>query len=416
MNTSANTIDPPTTSVATLEPAGGVTLGKPNAKKSRFRVEKMLAQIAAAHKAGKYKKAKHLSIEYLRSFDARYVAVLEAYNVLKPRNRPARKSLPAIARGLDAWMGTQEVVILRLKEKEKSPGDYRDIKEFGIENKALQYLVLWLLKVQANLHPNQYGMIGTHAALIRVAELMTQGYVWAMETDLKDCYPSFDGEKIQGFLPLPKKVTQHIMCCAPLNISLGDNGIFGPGDDDVDDEDVFPELYADARRGIPQGSAASPFAVEMLLSSVFDQLPACGEAVGYADNTLAMAKSEGDVVSMNKALWSALKAHPAGHLRPKQTGVYSPGQPIDFLGHRLTLQGNKVRIEPTPENLAKYRVAVERGCRRIVHGKSSTARAKRARELRGYIRSWCAAFKLWDEAGVQKAKDFGRISKIIESL
>jgi hypothetical protein len=275
--------------------------------------------------------------------------------------------------------------------------------------------VLPLLKVQANLHPNQYGMIGTHAAVKRVAELMTQGYVWAMETDLKDCYPSFDGEKIQGILPLPKKVTQHIMCCAPLNLSLGNDGIFGPADDDVDDEDVFPELFADARQGIPQGSAASPFAIEMLLSSVFDQLPACGEAVGYADNTLAMGKSESDAVSMNKALWSALEANPAGHLRPKQTGVFSPGQPIDFLGHRLTLQGNKVRIEPTPENLAKYRVAVERGLRRIVHGASSTARARRARELRRDIRSWCAAFKLWDEAGARKAKDFGRISKTINS-
>src|SRR5665811_2624908 len=129
------------------------------------------------------------------------------------------------ARGLDAWKGTQELVILRLKEKDKSPGVYRDIKEFGIQNRALQYLVLPLLKVQANLHPNQYGMIGTHAAVKRVAELMTQGYVWAMETDLKDCYPSFDGEKIQGILPLPKKVTQHIMCCAPLNLSLGNDGI-----------------------------------------------------------------------------------------------------------------------------------------------------------------------------------------------
>jgi hypothetical protein len=254
MNTSSpNTVALPTPGVATPEPAGEVTFVKPNPKKARSRVEKMLGQIAAAHKAGKHKKAEHLSIVYLRSFDARYVAVLEAYKALKPRHRPAPKSLPAIARGLDAWKGTQEVVILRLKEKDKSPGVYRDIKEFGIENRALQYLVLPLLKVQANLHSSQYGMIGTHAALKRVAELMTQGYVWAIETDLKDCYPSFDGEKIQGFLPLPKKVTQRIMCCASLNISLGNDGIFGPADDDVDDEYVFPDLFVDARRGIRVG-------------------------------------------------------------------------------------------------------------------------------------------------------------------
>jgi|GEM_PF-4357921 len=77
MNTSSpNTVALPTPGVATPEPAGGVAFGKPNTKKARSRVEKMLAQIAAAHKAGSYKKAKHLSIIYLRSFDARYIAVL----------------------------------------------------------------------------------------------------------------------------------------------------------------------------------------------------------------------------------------------------------------------------------------------------------------------------------------------------
>jgi hypothetical protein len=90
--------------------------------------------------------------------------------------------------------------------------------------------------------------------------------------------------------------------------------------------------------------------------------------------------------------------------------------PIDFLGHRLTLQGKTVLIEPTPKNLEKHRIAMERGLKRIVHGASSTARAKRARELRRYVRSWCAAFKLWEGAGARKAEDFSRISNIVNSL
>lgn len=129
-----------------------------------------------------------------------------------------------------------------------------------------------------------------------------------------------------------------------------------------------------------------------------------------------MGKSESDAVSMTLALWSALKAHPAGHLRPNEPRIFEPGKPIDFLGHRLTLQGKKVRIEPTPENLKKYSFAVERGVARIVDATSSTARANRARELRRYVCSWCAAFKLWDGAPARRAKDLGRIDKIIGSI
>ena len=54
----------------------------------------------------------------------------------------------------------------------------------------------------------------------------------------------------------------------------------------------------------------------------FSKLPACGEPVGYADNFLAMAKDANDVVSMTVAFWSALKAHPAGQLRPKEPRIF----------------------------------------------------------------------------------------------
>lgn len=103
---------------------------------------------------------------------------------------------------------------------------------------------------------------------------------------------------------------------------------------------------------------------------------------GFSETpSVAMGKSESDAVSMTLALWSALKAHPAGHLRPNEPRIFEPGKPIDFLGHRLTLQGKKVRIEPTPENLKKYSFAVERGVARIVDATSSTARANRARGI-----------------------------------
>src|SRR6266542_2348573 len=58
------------------------------------------------------------------------------------------------------------------------------------------------------------------------------------------------------------------------------------------------EVLAEARQGIPQGSAASPLLAEMLLASALRQLPTGGEVFAYLDNFLVMAKSEQDAVSM----------------------------------------------------------------------------------------------------------------------
>lgn len=259
--------------------------------------------------------------------------------------------------------------------------------------------------------------MGTHAAIERVAALMAEGYVWAVETDIKDCFPSFQGEKVQELLPLPKKVTRSVLLCASLNLSLGHNSIFGPADPgDPPYEEVFPEVFAAARQGIPQGSAASNLVTEILLASVFDQLPSIGHCPGYADNFLAMGKTKKEVVSITSDLWSALKAHPAGPLRPKEPKVFKKGGPTDFLGHRLTLVGKKVLIEPTPDNLEKYRLNFDHGWARIINAPSGKATAHRAEELRRYVRSWHAAFKLWGEAPTRQAKDLARINKLLKSF
>ena len=70
------------------------------------------------------------------------------------------------------------------------------------------------------------------------------------------------------------------------------------------------------------------------------------------DNILLMAKSENEGVAMSKALCGALKSNPAGPLRPKVRNFF--GRPIDFLGHRLTVMGEQVKIGPTPHNEMEF--------------------------------------------------------------
>jgi hypothetical protein len=198
----------------------------------------------------------------------------------------------------------------------------------------------------------------------------------------------------------------------PFNIRLSYLNQFGPADPEVEDKDIWPDEFADARRGFPQGSATSPLAVEMLLAPLFSELPACGEMNGYVDNFLAMAKDANDVVSMTVAFWSALQAHPAGQLRPKEPRIFPPGSSIEFLGHRLQLVDGVVRIDPTQENLEEFENELMVGLAKIGKLSSSPSRAKQhIRELRRYVCSWTGSFKMCDDISIRRAKALNEIEK-----
>jgi hypothetical protein len=65
--------------------------------------------------------------------------------------RPKETELKTIAKSLNAFQGTQEEVMLRLIRK--SANTFRPTLDFGIENRALQHLVLSVLYAIAELHP-----------------------------------------------------------------------------------------------------------------------------------------------------------------------------------------------------------------------------------------------------------------------
>jgi hypothetical protein len=188
----------------------------PNRHKALAHTKAMLRRIHAAHCSGKRKLCDHLAHIYLNSMDARYTATRLAYTHLKPHERPDPGCLFAIAQAVDPWNCTDEDVYLRFQQKKGNPDKCRPILEFGIENRARQYLVLPLLRARSERHPCQYGRRGTQAAIARVAQLMARGYVWGIETDIADCFPSFDGEKVADQLPIPKRVTSAVVVGAPL--------------------------------------------------------------------------------------------------------------------------------------------------------------------------------------------------------
>jgi hypothetical protein len=75
-------------------------------RKHRKWPSKQLKRIRAAVQAGKRKKAKWLAIEFLRSREAKRLAVRLAYRAMPLHRRPHRSKLDAIAEALDPWKGS----------------------------------------------------------------------------------------------------------------------------------------------------------------------------------------------------------------------------------------------------------------------------------------------------------------------
>jgi reverse transcriptase-like protein len=349
----------------------------------------MYRRLGSASSAGKVKLTRHYARQLLTSHDAKLAATKAAY---KKKGRPrVPEEMKAVAEGICPWKGSAEPVKLYSVPK-GSAGRRRLIMDFGIENRTLQYLVVPALKLAANLHPYQFGTKGVPYAIDRVASKMAEGYVFACELDIQDCFPSFVEEKLPQFLPLPKEVIRHVIVSAHLNLVSGNlHELFGLAEDGAESP-LTTETFVLARRGIPQGSAVSSIVSEIVLSSLYHALPLQAVVAGYADNTLLMGKTAQEAVSITQAFWGSLKEHPVGLLEPKLRGNFNKGQPIDCLGHRLSVQSGKILIEPHPHNLTDFGREIQRRLKRIKTAQNSFQKGQAERAYRGHVYSWTANF------------------------
>ena len=79
------------------------------------------------------------------------------------------------------------------KPKKNNPHDFRPTMNFGIENRALQYLVVQCLYAQAEFHPMQFAInLGRQEAVQKAFDLMCSGLVYVTEMDITNCYQSFN--------------------------------------------------------------------------------------------------------------------------------------------------------------------------------------------------------------------------------
>jgi hypothetical protein len=386
--------------------------------KAETHAESLLSDLRRAFKKGQGKKADYLQRCYLASFDARLVAVQAAFHAMRPWRRPPKSKLPEVARNLNAWRGTKERVVIKFKLKASNPHPlFRPIMDFGIENRALQYLVEACVMAQVDLHPTQFATTGGRDAAIKfVRDALVSGYRHVAEVDIRDCYLSFDGEKLSTLLPVPKEVISKVILSNDLNL-YSDNKLIRLCCISPEIDEGCGGNIAEARQGIPQGSAVSNAVAEILLAPVLTQVPNYGIVLTYADNILLMAKQAKEAVSMRKALYSALKTHPAGPLLPNNPKIYKPGQAIDFLGYTLRLDGGEYRIDPSAKNYSKFKARFAKKLKGVsADGIPIRVRRARLADLRAYVSSWSSAFALWEAAAQHRAKYLAYVTEAASSL
>jgi hypothetical protein len=153
-----------------------------------------------------------------------------------------------------------------------------------------------------------------------------------------------------------------------------------------------------------------------MLAIALQAVPKLGYIVAYGDNCLLMAKEESDLVTMMKALETACQAHPVGLLKPKRK-LFKPGEPIDFLGHRLIPHHGKIRIEPSQKRQDEFEWRIKRRLARLKYEKK-LSKAKRLRAKRNAIRSiqgWASAFCLCDGIEQYKAHWLAKVAEAYAS-
>ena len=388
-------------------------------KEAKSQENKLYQKIKNAHEAGKAKKAAYWTRQYLNSLAAKHVAVVTANGKLKKHRKRPKQELRDIAAKLDPWKGSEEKVFVNMKVKENNENEYRTTMDFGIENRGLQYLVGSALMAQADIHQCQYGTIGTSPAVEAVMKALSDGYVWIAEVDIKNCFPSLDGEALPGLLPLPRKVTEQIITSQSLYLYPGNllshtgYGSISEWEKDDCDHDPVSELLFEARQGIPQGSAVSSIVVEMLLAPVVGELSNIGKVAAYADNILVMAREEKDAVSMLKTLGAALKSHPAGPLKPHMKTPLGKHKSFDFLGYNISHKFGNWVAAPSDKNLAKFDSRYNHDLKKATNPSISPGVRKRTLiDLQRFVRTWTAAFSLWKKAKDIREKGFAKIKQV----
>lgn len=351
---------------------------------------RMRQQVSAALDMGNERHIRSLIRMYVLSFDVR-LAALHAENQRRDRRRRKlasgvygedRRVPPAqvvsMATRLDMLAPSTEPV--RAKRLAKRNGKFREVYQFGLEQKARQRVLRRVLSMLTSrkLMRCQFLLVGRHAALSAVAATAeARSHRFAAELDVANQFGSFDAGAVAEFLPeLPAK-------------SVGANLV--PTRMTFDGRRLSSILEDHTRRnqmpqqGLLPGASTSPVVAEMLMARVLVDLPweklSDVTIVTYADNILVLGPTKASVDDACECLTDAFAGSAVGSMRLESRGVKSLRNGVEFLGMKVAREGERV-VMTMPARKRRSLV-------RVLHGDWQKHRSARNLEVR--VRSHLAA-------------------------
>jgi RNA-directed DNA polymerase len=255
----------------------------------------------------------------LKSHSGKVLAVARAAKEKKYPVSPARLDL--MASTLSCW--EQPAAPATLYFKKKPGGGLRSIFSYRVMQAAQQYLVLWVLAPRLRLHDGQYAVPGRDrtAAVEKAKQLIEAGYDWVIRGDIKDCYPSMNGEKVLACLAGPRAVLRQVIL-PPLEQHLLYNH-------------KHAALIGKVRRGLPPGAASTALVAAAVLVPVLDGLPDGAAVILYVDDFLIFVSSKAAAVQTMNTLREALWAAPVGNLQLKFCNIHHVVDGFGFLGYHI---------------------------------------------------------------------------------
>ncbi|MCA1492009.1 hypothetical protein I6F11_13860 [Ensifer sp. NBAIM29] len=234
----------------------------------------------------------------------------------------------------------------------------RTITVYGPRNKARQKMVLAVLKAIHQSRHDQYTISGgVPKALQALEQDFRDGYTYAVERDISRFYQRVRLEGLASILrPLPRGVVEHVIWD-------------GRSDDQTDIDELSTGVSDDGLlplRGLPQGSACSPIAAEMVVANLLAGMSHDLRYRAYADNVIILGRTYDAVAAASEQLEDLATASIAGPLRLKPAGeIFNLGSDhFRFLGydgiHRPLIAPSRIEWTPKHEKLETIEGIIQR--------------------------------------------------------
>ena len=358
----------------------------------RDAVRQKQEQISELASSGHSRIARKKQNELLRSLSARLLAAQYALRKINKRRliHHRRDTVPfnavwrlteRLRRNLDA----PSYAIARLKPKHNG---FREICAFDAFDMARQKLVAMSIIPFVRLLPCQFALTGGRSA---ACEALLKALIDAPESakiihvDINDFYGSISHGWLEENLPLSTTIIQSIILMHNGHICRWHLGLAHQHDEGTEGM---------GRRGIPQGSVASPIVAEFVMANVLRGLADLHDGLSYfnySDNLAILGfvvRGDLDEAAFMERLRGVFGTHPAGPFQIRTVGSFPISRPFPFLGYHFQKIADG-SIAFIPEGAAFLReMNYERD---LLEAETFTKLLK----IEHSLRSYCAAFSLW---------------------